>query len=944
MLEIRNVTKIYKSKHANQVIALNNVSINFGDKGMVFLLGKSGSGKSTILNTIGGLDSFDSGEVIVNGRSSASFKQKDFDAYRNTYVGFIFQEYNVLSEFSVEKNIALAMELQGKKPDKERIDALLEMVDMTGFGKRKPNQLSGGQKQRLAIARALIKDPQIIMADEPTGALDSKTGQQVFETLKKLSNDKLVIVVSHDRESAEIYADRIIELKDGKVISDRTKHKTSPLRNTGALTVVNGNIIKVKSGKELTNQEKNYLADAIAATEREVFIIADEEVNKEVKRTARIDDNGNGETYKTTTNEDIILSTEKQSFNVINSRLRTRDAMKMGWSSLKNKKGKLIISIFLTIVSMFVFGFADTASCFDANRCMAQTVSDLRPEAITMVQRYSSKMFNPESSGYFQDAMITDGEIKELQTQFPNYEMAPSYRLSIYQEGLSINSGYALTSDQYEKFGISLVNDGRSRYPTHSGEVAVSYAIYRMVKEKGIKIYNGETGQYITINITSSADLVGQNIPNTNLIISGVVNTGINEDWLNDYISNLGNPSVIYHMTNYSMTQYGTHFAIYFANKDDAIANSSYWGGTVGLQNCEDFSNLGITFWDENLPSTFTTINGVNKLTGNQAALVYSIRVEENENQYYEDPEYHYCARINDSFRINGNEYAKEVHIEKYSSNKETARQAAISEFNSWWHTNFSASFVQQYVGSLSNVSISENYYDDNSQSYPINIVGLGYKISNGGYSSYRNLYLSSSNHKTMGEQMLRCGPYYAVTVNMMQNGRDRDFILSCCDYKSTGITFFIQNEASGILESFSSTISMIAKVFFWIGVVFAIFSILLVMSYIGNSISYKKKEIGVLRALGARGSDVYRIFTWESLFILAIVAVITCILLGAGCIAINFAMKAQLGLYISLLVLGIRQIALVIGLCLLIALIASFLPTRRISRMQPIDAMQERK
>ena len=195
-----------------------------------------------------------------------------------------------------------------------------------------------------------------------------------------------------------------------------------------------------------------------------------------------------------------------------------------------------------------------------------------------------------------------------------------------------------------------------------------------------------------------------------------------------------------------------------------------------------------------------------------------------------------------------------------------------------------------------------------------------------------------------MGEQMLRCGPYYAVTVNMMQNGRDRDFILSCCDYKSTGITFFIQNEASGILESFSSTISMIAKVFFWIGVVFAIFSILLVMSYIGNSISYKKKEIGVLRALGARGSDVYRIFTWESLFILAIVAVITCILLGAGCIAINFAMKAQLGLYISLLVLGIRQIALVIGLCLLIALIASFLPTRRISRMQPIDAMQERK
>jgi ABC-type lipoprotein export system ATPase subunit len=225
VLEVKNLTKIYKAKQKNGVdtYALNDVSLRFPERGMVFLLGKSGSGKSTLLNVCGGLDAPTAGEIIVKGRSSKSFSQSDFDSYRNTFVGFIFQEYNILNEFTVEDNIALALELQGKPKDKKAIAELLKQVDLTGFAKRKPNTLSGGQKQRIAIARALVKSPEIIMADEPTGALDSATGKQVFDTLKKLSEDKLVIVVSHDREFAELYADRIIELKDGKILSDVTK-------------------------------------------------------------------------------------------------------------------------------------------------------------------------------------------------------------------------------------------------------------------------------------------------------------------------------------------------------------------------------------------------------------------------------------------------------------------------------------------------------------------------------------------------------------------------------------------------------------------------------------------------------------------------------------------------------------------------------------------------
>ena len=217
MIELKKLTKVYVTK-AGEVRALDDVSVTLPDRGMVFILGKSGSGKSTMLNVVGGLDRVTSGEIIIDGKSSASFNDGDFDAYRNTYIGFVFQEYNLLDDFTVAENVALATNLQGLR-NADHIEHILETVDLGGMGNRKPSTLSGGQKQRVALARALVKNPAVIMADEPTGALDSETGEQIFQTLKNLSREKLVVVVSHDRDFAQRYGDRLIELEDGKIVS-----------------------------------------------------------------------------------------------------------------------------------------------------------------------------------------------------------------------------------------------------------------------------------------------------------------------------------------------------------------------------------------------------------------------------------------------------------------------------------------------------------------------------------------------------------------------------------------------------------------------------------------------------------------------------------------------------------------------------------------------------
>lgn len=228
MLQLKNITKNYLSGD-NEVQALKGINIEFRENEFVSILGQSGCGKTTLLNIIGGLDRYTSGDLIINGKSTKEFKDKDWDTYRNHSVGFVFQSYNLIPHQTVLANVELALTISGVGKTERRKRAI-EALQKVGLGdqiNKKPNQMSGGQMQRVAIARALVNDPDILLADEPTGALDSKTSVQVMEILKEISKDRLIIMVTHNPELAKKYSSRIVKLLDGKIIDDSNPYKSS---------------------------------------------------------------------------------------------------------------------------------------------------------------------------------------------------------------------------------------------------------------------------------------------------------------------------------------------------------------------------------------------------------------------------------------------------------------------------------------------------------------------------------------------------------------------------------------------------------------------------------------------------------------------------------------------------------------------------------------------
>lgn len=509
MLEIRNVTKVYRSKTGEQVTALNNVSIAFPETGMVFILGKSGSGKSTLLNVIGGLDSYDSGEFVIMGKSSKDFGGSDFDAYRNTFIGFIFQEYNILDDFSVGANIGLALELQGKKATNEKINGILEQVDLVNYANRKPNELSGGQKQRIAIARALVKDPQIIMADEPTGALDSNTGKQIFDTLKELSRRKLVLIVSHDRDFAERYADRIIELADGNIISDVTKHEQAAVDLNEGIQKVGENILRFRPGYQLTAADLKMINAYLAKSEKGVILSGDTRVNTELRSAAGLSEDGSSAVFEETHAEkDVhVKSYDGSKTKFIRSHLPMKNAVKMGSSGLKHKKFRLFMTILLSLLAFSMFGIADTMAAYNKWTTATRSIidSNISNASFSLGVKQTNHSFYDGKEDiweYYNDAAMNDKDIAYLNertgmtfTPVFNGSTSAGGGISIekfmkdYEDGkiaayqARLNGFVSMTDAQLSAANLTVTG----RMPQTTTEIALPRFMYDQFKEYGFQ-------------------------------------------------------------------------------------------------------------------------------------------------------------------------------------------------------------------------------------------------------------------------------------------------------------------------------------------------------------------------------------------------------------------------------------------------------------------------
>ncbi|MBR1624698.1 MAG: ABC transporter ATP-binding protein/permease [Clostridia bacterium] len=935
MLEAKHLVKEYRPKKGNPVKAVNDISIKFPEKGMVFILGKSGSGKSTLLNLLGGLDTYDSGEIIIKGKSSKDFKQSEFDSYRNTYLGFIFQEYNILNDFNVAQNIALALQLQGIKATNEKINEILKEVDLEGYGGRKTSELSGGQKQRVAIARALVKNPEIIMADEPTGALDSKTGLQVFDTLKKLSKEKLVITITHDRDFAELYGDRVIELKDGKIISDIEKYSAEAEKISDGVHITDNKIITVDKGYVLTESDLAVINKYLQ--EHEAIISVDEKVNCDLKRFSRIGENGKKESLKETDESKIEYKEEK--FKLIKSRLPFKNKLKIGASGLKNKPVRLVFTILLSMVAFTMFGLTDTFASYNKITATEKTVfeNNINAAVFTVNKNrenddYGEKFMQTYSTKFSED------DIKELEEKtgklFLSVEENDQFRMSYYLKDRSPSAYYSAfdisgiletEKSYFDELGFTF----KGKFPEKYDETVITDVLFSLVKKYG---YSYGDIDLSAADIRTEEDFLSKKpyfeVNTKKYYIMGIVDTKFD----GSRFESLKNAENGFDIMNYILlselqgnVEFGYHGLLYVKK------------GFMENNDLKKDRRINVSFFNEKYNAYYYRVNSEKNMNDDYEK-VYFGGDKLGENQVMVSVE-KILYLINDIKQNRGQDTSlgEEIIQNLFEYN------AGTSEKTDEKMKAYIRDTVKPYIEENKEKVTEMTFYCD--LNYEINYEY--YNATIGGYfikkdmESEYEVVLSEEKMKRV-EEAEKDKYVFAIKKGVITKDDWKELIRFNYGKQNEEKSFSLRNGVITTLESVNDFIESTSKIFLYIGIGFAVFAALMLTNFISTSISYKRREIGILRAVGARGSDVYGIFAVESVIIALINFVLSSIATGVVTSVISASLKKEYNLSISVLNFGIRQIALILAVAVVVALVASFIPTFNISRKRPVDAIKK--
>lgn len=919
MLQLRNITKTYRTG-SNSVVALDNVSIDFPDKGLVFVVGKSGSGKSTLLNILGGLDKMDKGEIVINGKSTKDFSSGDFDAYRNYHIGFIFQEFNLIDDLSVKENIALALKIQSKGHDETTIDEALKLVNLEGLGYRSPRELSGGQKQRIAVARALVKNPNIILADEPTGALDSKTGYDLMSSLKTLSTDKLVIVVTHDAEMANVFGDEIIQLTDGHildhlVISKNYVKEANELISKNILKISSGNLIqdKQKIDSLLNKNETNYVC---LISQPELLTVAYPEAYDKVfkkedlsKKFVSKGDNSLKEI------EEVKDKSPNQK-----AKIKLKECFNMAFNQFKANKGKVAFLIVFTIVAFSLLGFSSLFFTINNADIIANTLHKNNLN-IGIMEKFDGE----------QRILFDDKTLEELNTinGDANYTLSRQIDLKYKPSSKQTNSPFEMKyfrgiveCDSANDLNLNII-EGTGSFNEESlvnHEIIISdYAAFELSRTGylGMKA----TGEYGIVRPDSFKELVNSSviINLTPYKIIGIFKTNY-EDFLPLLISEG-----------------------YIDNKDDQISSINslkhyYYARIFGPKGFyskyleDNKSDLDPTYFKitaEKIP-VYDYNSAEEKVLDSMTLKSFAAKITEEFFVY------------DDIMKVVGNRY--EVIWSKNGDGtiptKLKENQIVLSY--SWLRESlYEPALIQKAIDSFnSNIKVikmksytEEDYAIQAGGFEVVGVIDINNSINYHGVNcSEISMFFAPSNVEmymntiNTFDQIL-----FTIDKNVSRNSKDIRKLFDN-NYRVLNINGTVPTDSLDV-ESFK-TIALMASI-----VVF-VFAALFTFNYVSGNIKKRKKEIGILRATGARGIDVLKIFAIEQGIIALIVSFFSLLLIIYGLNVVNNQL-GNVDIGINVISLSFIHIVVFVLFTVLFFVITTIIPVRSVAKMKPIDAIR---
>ena len=882
MIEFKGITKVYKVNKKTKKVALNDISLFLPDKGMIFITGKSGSGKSTLLNLLGCLDTPTSGSILLNGKDISKLKGRLLTIYRNTFVGFIFQDFNLLEDLNVYDNVAIAYDLKKEKYRQEDILNIFKNLGIESLAKRKVGEISGGEKQRVAIARAIVKKPKLLLCDEPTGNLDSKNSAQIFEILKDISKNTLVVIVTHDIESAQRYGDGIITLSDGKIVQnnvvkndskiDNVKLKSSRLKFLKKIKLSYLNIRHKKFRLILTT-----LLCIIAFT---CFGLTNTLNNYDEAKV-------HADTMIKEKAENLYLSRKEKNYN-------TNEISSKYMNKIKdNIDSKIVRNSTITVDNNLWY----------------------LPMEFTLKENYVDKAFYQISlSNSMNDTfeIHTDEDLK-------NYDIIGNY---------PINSNEVLISELYAEFLVA------SNFKVLNEKNELTDKTVETKQELlGLKIPIGNT--YLIISgILKDTDLSKYYpLKDSNGEELEIRPSKLYAEYKNKYDAN-------------TSSKYISHIIISdnFFNvtplKENIYINNSLLKTISTVDNYKSYNisygvlNTKIKVYDGSetkeiesvLPNEiYLSPTSLDNLLLGEINATWQDEIKKQTNEYKKAlADYEAKMNIYSNMQIENPDFI--------IPNIEEPKEPDLNKI----YTNIVKDIFKKsnLLGKILTVEIvdeTKSFQDDKSQKYELKIAGVIIDSENSNY------------YDSVSPVGLTFDKYLMETENVRNiviTEKNQDKLIKIFNEYSDDNFFELTTDYSDTIKLATKLANKTIRILKIVSYIFLIFSTVLLSTFIYTSITNNKKKIGILRAIGTSIKDCIDIFVIEDLMIGLFTFIFSALLLVITTNIMNIYISNSVGFYLKIFSFDYKIFIYIICAILLSIIISSILPIIRLSKMKPVEAI----